>query len=561
MLVLPSNPSSLASSSLIWNTTSVLPFCSKNETPSTWRSRGVCWIDPSVPENRLIEIDGQIQLVERPFGECLSTLCSRIFAYVTNFFITKLETAEIPLKTSLTLQQKSISSESSRREVQYVADYDFQIFSAFQKRVLKKVYDPNLLTNDHFAALFNMALDENSPDMVRLLHKFGMHLNEPFSKVNSPIILAVLKNSPEIIRVLKQLGADLNMFSNNGLTAATAAVRFNPELLTLLHELGANLNQSDSCYTPLSTAVLFNSPETIKLLYNLGVDMNATSGDSGAPVHCALALNKQHLVPLLLSFGANPNSIGDYSLISPLAIALIQKQKPMIQLLQQYGANLEDGKRLAMLRKVMLIYGLTGDVCYKNATGRAYHGTLDNPSYISHTLPLISELVMSFFNNEESDGLLQSEKTAILLSLKRAFNRGVLHSSPVTSVNDQTFLDGIKSNKTTLILPTYSTKGMHHMVGIVLSRGRLFVCNRGYGNKHCGVEIYSFKPSFITSNLINDLKYPMSEDDIPGCPAVTPRFIRNYDTSKATETEYLPFYKCQVHLFSSCVCGDFRSFS
>jgi len=164
-----------------------------------------------------------------------------------------------------------------------------------------------------------------------------------------------------IMRELLEFGADVNKFTSGRTTCVLYVVKWFEstkalKMIDFLAANGADLEATDSSkMTPLMNAIMGTSVDIdlIRLLLNLGAKVNTNSGDPEyfTPIELAVYNRNEHLVSILLEYGADANAqIGIPLNRKPLLHEAIRFGVPisMIELLVKNGADFElvdsDGK-------------------------------------------------------------------------------------------------------------------------------------------------------------------------------------------------------------------------
>jgi ankyrin repeat protein len=153
-----------------------------------------------------------------------------------------------------------------------------------------------------------------------------------------------------------------------------------PEIAKRLIEAGANVNAKDYLgQTPLEWAATHAPPEVVTMLIKAGADVNAESRYGTV----LMAARRVEIAKLLIEAGADVNA---GKITSPLAKAAMQGDVPLIRLLIENGAKVDDGPYYPPIHcackpdvaKVLLDAG--ADVNKRNAKGEtALH--LPNPHF------------------------------------------------------------------------------------------------------------------------------------------------------------------------------------
>lgn len=491
-------------------------------------------IDSSISENRLVEVEGKIQIVPFSFGEVMGThvlrplidvsssliskiiFCSgKAFEYLQNFICPteRVETSMDP-SSQIPFELPRVMKETAK-EQSSLHNLLFQCIDANNSDELKQIVrenptlDLNSLSKEGLTPIL-WAISHDAVDVVRTLAELGIDLTKPDVNGWTPLTASVRLHKPNMVRCLKELGVNLTQVDGNGLSPAVVAVYYNrPHLLFLLHELGADFRTPDaSSRTPLSAAIEINAPEMIRLAHRLGCDVNAIVSQHVTPLLLSVLWQCEESFHELLSLGANPNTIVDPYYVSPLSATFSLSQKRYAGILQQYGADVDDAIHLALLHKLSIVWGLSGFTCYKDTHGNVHEALLELPIGMN-SLPLLYEFTNDFFTYEAELPLLQSEKTAIQEAVQFGFEDTLLPFMNQNPMKTSALASRINRGLPTVLFlnaRSYKKTGAHK-IGIVFSRNTLFVCNRGEGTAKSGISIYTFDEPFITPAIIEKLIY------------------------------------------------------
>ena len=200
-------------------------------------------------------------------------------------------------------------------------------------------------------------------DMVSLLLDAGADANVQNRYGLTPLIQSSIYGNSEIISLLLDAGADANARTLQGDTALMNASKAGTvEGVQALIAAGANVEARDDqlSQTPLMWAAAFDNADIVRILVENGADVNAKSleliflgviqgpisgdfPDGGlTSLHHAARDNGIETVRVLLALGADPNIL-DPQDISPLRVAITNKNLDVAKLLIEGGANINDG--------------------------------------------------------------------------------------------------------------------------------------------------------------------------------------------------------------------------
>nr|WCB86979.1 CPPV168 ankyrin repeat protein [Cooks petrelpox virus] len=147
----------------------------------------------------------------------------------------------------------------------------------------------------------------NSIETVKEIMKYGADINIKDRKGLTPLHLACKYGDLELSKVLIEYGADINIRTSTVLDLAVESGKL--ELVKFLIEKNPDFITSD--YLSLALAIKSKDVKIVLLLLNAGMDVNSSKCIS-TPLHLAVILGNSKIVQLLLEYGANVNAIDKY---------------------------------------------------------------------------------------------------------------------------------------------------------------------------------------------------------------------------------------------------------
>lgn len=168
----------------------------------------------------------------------------------------------------------------------------------------------------------------------------------------SALHIAAMEGKVKILRWLVDQGVDVDIRDKHGLTALEyAAMKDNVSSARYLVDQGATMLSFDHFgLTPLHKAASFGSTEVVTLLLSRGADPNTLTSKVKAPdsyqavsmfetpVHCASRMGALEVVSILLSFDCDTNvknAVGD----TPLHVSMRHQRDNVTNLLLKKGSN------------------------------------------------------------------------------------------------------------------------------------------------------------------------------------------------------------------------------
>jgi ankyrin repeat protein len=235
---------------------------------------------------------------------------------------------------------------------------------AMVELLLKNKADPNKQNSAGETPLLMAAKENKDKDIVELLLAYGADVNYQGPESQSfqtPLHAAINAWAVDNVKMILSKKANLEIRNKEGYTPmqlAVAALRM--ELLEPLLKAGANPNVTYlNGETLLHVSVRSNGTNQIALLLAHGANVDANNQDQLTPLADAVMRQNTKICVILLKAGANPNvTVPDYRMaqilqriespqdqkpynrISLLHQAVYKRNKDMINLLLDYGANI-----------------------------------------------------------------------------------------------------------------------------------------------------------------------------------------------------------------------------
>jgi ankyrin repeat protein len=209
-------------------------------------------------------------------------------------------------------------------------------------------YGADVNTSDGLLTPLLVAVIKENQEIIKLLlknEKTKIDVNQKGKSGWTPLLTAVSDENMETIQLLLEHGADVNIAKDSGSTPLTVAVAGgNQEIIKLLlknEKTKIDVNQKGrSGWTPLLTAVLHKNIETIQLLLEHGADVNIAADSGSTPLTVAVEGGNQEIIKLLLKNKKTKIDVNKKGIDgSPLFIAVLNENMETIQLLLEYGAD------------------------------------------------------------------------------------------------------------------------------------------------------------------------------------------------------------------------------
>jgi uncharacterized protein len=194
-------------------------------------------------------------------------------------------------------------------------------------------------------ALHDAAGDGNL-DRIETLISSGYNADTMYDHV-APLHVAVMRNRIDAAKLLISHGASVNLAAeteHRETPLYLAATTGNRGMLDLLLASGANLEATDAQGNNLLfRCILADEPNAVDMLLDAGMDPNCQDPNKQAyALHAAMVFaihyEKTDLVETLLRHGADPN-VRDQHGMTPMKMLKISGKDHLVDLLMKYGAK------------------------------------------------------------------------------------------------------------------------------------------------------------------------------------------------------------------------------
>nr|XP_045602866.1 serine/threonine-protein phosphatase 6 regulatory ankyrin repeat subunit B-like isoform X1 [Procambarus clarkii]XP_045602868.1 serine/threonine-protein phosphatase 6 regulatory ankyrin repeat subunit B-like isoform X1 [Procambarus clarkii] len=162
-----------------------------------------------------------------------------------------------------------------------------------------------------------VAIQNNDVNRAHKLFQAGVDTDIRFS-INSQqrpaLCLCVENNALDMVELLVKLGVSINQGDSGGLTPLHIACTHSyPHLAGLLIKARANVNvRTHEGRTPLHFAAVRGNQDLVKLLLSHGAVVDVIDGDGCTPLIRAAASANSHIVEILLDAHASPETIDNW---------------------------------------------------------------------------------------------------------------------------------------------------------------------------------------------------------------------------------------------------------
>lgn len=195
-----------------------------------------------------------------------------------------------------------------------------------------------IFPDTHYTAILT-ALEESSPEIVRLLIDCGARVNSVNPNGVPILMTAVNREKKEMVRLLLERGADPNLpyISMDSEIYALSYCHGNTDIMKLLLDAGAALDKNPGLPFDILTSI--RTPRALQLLKQYGITLQTKSVHGDTVLKKAICSGHPEKVQFYLEQGADANE-EDQDGFVPLYHAIGIKKKPeIVRLLIEHGAN------------------------------------------------------------------------------------------------------------------------------------------------------------------------------------------------------------------------------
>lgn len=211
---------------------------------------------------------------------------------------------------------------------------------------------------------FWFAVENENPEMVKLLYSHGSKVNLPDKMGASVLTATVLHKKYDVLDFLVSKGADINKADNNGSTPLMTAISFKNKnqavvvkYLEKFLTFKPSLNHVTGDYSALHVATQIGFVEAIGLLLDHGANINLLSPANGRTALYVAAMSKNiAAAKYLMSRGAKME-VQDKAGYAPLTAAVIVADPEMVQVLIEGGAVINTRSSASNLTPLVMAAG------------------------------------------------------------------------------------------------------------------------------------------------------------------------------------------------------------
>ena len=188
------------------------------------------------------------------------------------------------------------------------------------------------------ASIFK-AIEREDVVALKRLGLAGLDLNQPNTKGDTPLVMAVKSENLQMIRELETLGISTKQHDGTGRSVESLAMNArNHELTSFLLERGANPNVEVEPGMPaVAWAIQHEDPALLRMVLAAGADVSVDS-KLGSPLYLALLSGDTAIIDQMISLSASPDSFSPANM--PLGVAALELERPdLAQRLLNFGAD------------------------------------------------------------------------------------------------------------------------------------------------------------------------------------------------------------------------------
>ncbi|BES89155.1 Ankyrin repeat [Nesidiocoris tenuis] len=193
------------------------------------------------------------------------------------------------------------------------------------KYLLDHRANPNAKCTDKMSPL-HYAASRGHVDVVTMLIERGSNIDSLDSSDRTPLKLAASRDLYQVVKIFVKSGAKVNIEDVKGYTALCEAVwQKNVAMASLLLEVGAKLTPTPFL---LHYAILHRHCEMVELLLKAGAMVNIRDDHGSTPLIVAAVTAQPPIIRLLLRYGAQVDFCGGLSWKTPLISVLQSNHIP-----------------------------------------------------------------------------------------------------------------------------------------------------------------------------------------------------------------------------------------
>lgn len=199
------------------------------------------------------------------------------------------------------------------------------------------------IENDYKETPLHYAARGNKPDIVNILIDNGAQIERQNQNGSTPLHFAAQTDSYEALIALLKRGADKEALDFRLASPLVYALKRNSKrsLIGLLYYKANMMHVSQGGWSPLTSASVDPALSAcLKLLIEHGADIESRIQQrEWAPLHCAAQVNNNKAVEILISYGANVNTVAKYN-TTPLYVAVSNNALEAASTLLKAGADM-----------------------------------------------------------------------------------------------------------------------------------------------------------------------------------------------------------------------------